>query len=103
MQKVAREVSDQRTILKNCFDTIRNEALRLTSYHWEGKGAEAYSEIMGLLSNESSSSSPVNAGYVLETLMTYSTQLNETAAEYGAIENRALDRSEFLRADVFDI
>lgn len=104
MLEVVREIEDQRTILRNCFENIREEALRLRGNHWEGTSNEAYHSIMNRLSTqEASSSDRQNAGYVLNTLSTYIKDLTATATEYGATEQKLTDRHDALPTDVFDI
>ena len=103
MLGVAREVENQRAILKDCFERIREEALRLRGYHWDGTSAEAYHEIMDRLSMQETTSSTQNVGNVLSTLSVYVNDLTTTAAAYGAAEEKLIDRHESLPTDVFDV
>lgn len=104
MLEVVREIEDQRAILRDCFENIREEALRLRGNHWEGSSNEAYHSKMNKLSTqEASSSDRQNAGYVLNTLSAYIKDLTAIATEYGATEQKIIDRYDALPTDVFDI
>ena len=103
MRAVAKTIENQANIIRNCYDTISNDAQSLIGTHWDGSGADTYCERMKSLCGQKQSSGKTTAGDILAILREYSYNLNYTADEYDRTEGRVLDRVEGLPYAVFSV
>ena len=103
MRTVARTIDNQATIIRNCFDSIRDDALRLKGTHWEGSSADAYYDSMIALCRDEESSGTTSAGQIVGILRDYVNNLNTAADEYERNESGIEDRFDGLSENVFGV
>ena len=103
MRAVARTLENQMNVIKNCYDSIRNDALRLRGTHWEGFSADTYYDSMIELCRDQQVSCKVTAGQIVGVLREYAKDLNFAASEYDRNEGRVTNKVEGLSINVFDV
>jgi len=103
MRAVAKLIESQMNIVKNCFDSIRKDALMLRDNDWGGASSDVYHESMKKLCQEQSLSVPVTTGYVVATLQGYVEKLTLAADEFVSTEKILNDSAEALPSNVFGV
>jgi len=103
MRAVARVIESQSNIIRNCFDSIKRDALALRENDWEGANSDAYSDRMRKLCDEQSLSGTFTTGYVVKTLQEYVMKLNLAADEFVSTERILHARAEALPTNIFSI
>ena len=103
MASVAQAISNQLSIIRNCFDSIRTEYSGLKGNFWEGASADAYDANMKKLCSETAHAGIVTTGFVIETLEDYVQNLNKAASDFNSTENRLESLQKSLPTDIFGI
>ncbi|MCL2151795.1 MAG: WXG100 family type VII secretion target [Oscillospiraceae bacterium] len=103
MAAVAQVISNQTSIIKNCFDSIREQSSRLQGECWEGESADAYFSNMKKLCSQQALSGAITTGYVVSALEEYTLDLNKAAMEYNSTERNLDSLHKALPTDVFGI
>ena len=103
MTAVAQVVNNQMSIIKNCFDNIREQSSGLRGNFWEGASADVYHNNMIKLCSEQPGSGSVSAGYIIQALQEYVSDLRKAASAFDKTENNIQTRNQALPIDVFGI
>ena len=103
MRASAQVIQTQLNIIRNCYESIKTDAMSLRNTHWDSASADNFFESIRVLCNEDQIPGKVSAGSVTRILQAYISDLNMTAAEFTAAENIITNNVESLPTNAFGI
>lgn len=96
-------LKNQLSIINNCYDSIKSDAISLRNTHWDSGSAENYIETIRTLCNEEQVPGKVSAGSIVKILQMYINDLTLTVDEFSRTEGGIAGNIENLPANAFDV
>ena len=101
MRGAAQVIQNQLNIIRNCYESIKTDAMSLRNAHWDSASANNYFESIRILCSDDQIPGKVSAGSVAAILSAYVSDLNMIAEEFSAAETIISDKVESLPTNAF--